>query len=137
MDRAVRRSELTFFSRVGEVRDRSLGPYENQLAKFLELFDPLFKDVLHTIDPWDSSAALQSTGRIRREQFGSSSCRDASGIGQAFSEESISSHQDRGSQTGLEHGGCFLDRLGGRQRRFWQEGHGRNRAAFAPGHIGG
>src|SRR5208282_5728410 len=62
---------------VGEICDRRLSAYQDQLTELLELLDSLFEDVLNTVDPWNPRAPLQTGNGIRSQQSRSCRCSDS------------------------------------------------------------
>ncbi len=54
----VWRSEYAALSRICEIRDRSTGAHENQLAKFFELLDCRFENILNAFDSRQPRTAL-------------------------------------------------------------------------------
>src|SRR5271170_6481389 len=122
MDLTFWRGEHTIFPGIGEISDRSLRAHQNQLAKFLELLDPLFKHVLNAVYSRNSRPALQASKGIGSEEFCSCGCRDVPSGDQPFAVQRISGKQDCSWDARTEHGGSAFDVPSIRDRRDRQRG---------------
>src|SRR5580698_8368447 len=97
VNRAVAPGQDAVFAGICKVGDRSGCADENQLPKFAELLDRLFKHILQALDSGDADTALQSSDWIGSEKRGAGGSGDASGSGESLAIERVSGHQHRRS----------------------------------------